>query len=114
MQIRVTGRHLDITAAIDAYIHEKMQRLERHFDFVLDVNVILSIEKLAQKAEATVHIHGHHLHAEAHHEDMYAALDALIDKLDRQVRKHKEKMTDHHRAEHDKREPGEPGEPEAA
>ena len=103
MQINVTGRHLEVTDAINAYVHEKMQRLERHFDIVLDVKVILSVEKLEHKAEATVHVNGHNLHAESKQEDMYAALDGLIDKLDRQVRKHKEKMTDHHRAENHKR-----------
>lgn len=103
MRIHVTGRHLEVTDAINAYVHEKMERLERHFDIVLDVNVILSVEKLEHKAEATVHVNGHNLHAESKQGDMYAALDGLIDKLDRQVRKHKEKMTDHHRAENDKR-----------
>ena len=103
MQINVTGRHLEVTDAIHAYVHEKMARLARHFDIVLDVHVILSVEKLVHKAEATVHVNGNNLHAESSDESMYAALDSLIDKLDRQVRKHKEKMTDHHRSETPKR-----------
>ncbi|MGB0721289.1 MAG: ribosome hibernation-promoting factor, HPF/YfiA family [Gammaproteobacteria bacterium] len=103
MQITVTGRHFDVTDPIRNYVNEKMERLERHFDHVHEVDVVLSVEKLDQKAEATVHVNGNTLHAEAHHEDLYAALDALIDKLDRQVRKYKEKLTDHHRSESVKR-----------
>ena len=76
-----------------------MERLERHFDIVQDIHVVLSVEKLRHKAEATLHINGGNVFADAVEEDMYAAIDALTDKLDRQVKKHKEKMTDHPRSE---------------
>lgn len=99
MQLNLTGHHLDITPALRDYVNDKMERVERHFDNVTNVHVILSVEKLRQKAEATVHLAGNDIFADAEDEDMYAAIDALIDKLDRQVRKHKEKLTDHHRAE---------------
>ncbi|KAB7623821.1 ribosome hibernation-promoting factor, HPF/YfiA family [Alkalilimnicola sp. S0819] len=99
MQINVTGHHVDITEALRSYVKDKLDRLERHFDNVVDVHVILTVEKLDQKAEATMLLSGARIHAEATHEDMYAAIDALIDKLDRQVVKHKEKLTDHHRRE---------------
>jgi len=95
MQLSLTGHHLDITDALRSYVQDKMQRLERHFDHVSNVHVILSPEKKQQKAEATVHISGADVFADATHEDMYAAIDALIDKLDRQVLKHKEKMQRH-------------------
>lgn len=97
MQINVTGHHVDITPSLRDYVTGKMDRLERHFDNVTDVHVILSVEKLNQKAEATLHIAGGNVYADATDEDMYAAIDALIDKLDRQVKRHKEKLTDHHR-----------------
>jgi putative sigma-54 modulation protein len=92
MQLSLTGHHMDITDSLRGYVEEKMQRLERHFDHVTNVHVILSPEKNQQKAEATVHISGGDVFADSTHEDMYAAIDALIDKLDRQVLKHKEKM----------------------
>ncbi len=97
MQLSLTGHHVDITDALRNYVEEKMQRLERHFDHVTNVHVILSVEKLNQKAEATVHLSGADIFADATHEDMYAAIDALVDKLDRQVLKHKEKVKNHHR-----------------
>jgi putative sigma-54 modulation protein len=97
MQINLTGQHLDITPALRDYVNEKIDRLERHFDNVTDMHVVLSVEKLRHKAEATMHIAGGNLFADAVEEDMYAAIDALVDKLDRQVKKHKEKLTDHHR-----------------
>jgi putative sigma-54 modulation protein len=95
MQINLTGRHLDITDAIRSYVQSKFERLERHFDHVTNVHVILSVEKLRQKAEASMHISGHDVFADSEHEDMYAAIDTLIDKLDRQVLRHKEKMKNH-------------------
>jgi putative sigma-54 modulation protein len=95
MQINLTGRHLDITDAIRGYVNEKFERLARHFDHMTHIHVILSVEKLSQKAEASFHISGHDVFADAEHEDMYAAIDSLIDKLDRQVLKHKEKMKNH-------------------
>jgi putative sigma-54 modulation protein len=94
MQLSLTGHHLDITDALRGYVQEKLQRLERHFDHVTNVHVVLSPEKNQQKAEATVHISGADVFADSTHDDMYAAIDALIDKLDRQVIKHKEKVQD--------------------
>lgn len=99
MQISLTGNHVELTEPLREYVNAKMERLERHFDIVHDIHVILSVEKLRHKAEATLHINGSNLFADSVQEDMYAAIDALTDKLDRQVRKHKEKMTDHHRSE---------------
>ncbi|MCC5856780.1 MAG: ribosome-associated translation inhibitor RaiA [Ectothiorhodospiraceae bacterium] len=99
MQIDVTGHHVELTDALRDYVNEKFQRLERHFDNVVDVHAILTVEKLMQKAEATMDISGAKLFAEATSEDMYAAIDGLVDKLDRQVKKHKEKVRDHHRSE---------------
>lgn len=97
MQINLTGHHLDITQRMHAYVVDKFERLERHFENVTDIHVILSVDKLQHKAEATVFLRGAKLHANAVEEDMYAAIDGLIDKLDRQVIKHKEKLTDHKR-----------------
>lgn len=96
MQISVTGHHLDITDSLRTYVESKFERLERHFDHVTDVHVILGIEKIKQKAEATVQLSGAKLFAEDQKEDMYAAIDGLVDKLDRQVKKHKEKIQNHH------------------
>ncbi|WP_303901898.1 ribosome hibernation-promoting factor, HPF/YfiA family [Thiohalomonas denitrificans] len=99
MQLNVTGHHVDITPALRDYVSSKLERLERHFDHVTNVHVILTVEKLSQKAEATINITGNQLFADAEDEDMYAAIDALVDKLDRQIRRHKDKVTDHHRNE---------------
>lgn len=99
MQLNLTGHHVDLTSSMRDYVNNKMERLERHFDIVQDIHVVLSVEKLRHKAEATLHVNGGSVFADAVEEDMYAAIDALTDKLDRQVRKHKEKMTDHHRSE---------------
>jgi putative sigma-54 modulation protein len=99
MQLNVTGHHVDVTPSMHDYVSQKLERLERHFDHVTNVHVILSVEKLRQKAEATLHISGGNLFADAQDEDMYAAIDAMVDKLDRQIKKHKEKMTDHRRSE---------------
>jgi putative sigma-54 modulation protein len=98
MQLNLSGHHIDITTALRDYVSTKMERLERHFDHVTNVHVILSVEKLRQKAEATLHVSGANLFANAEHENMYAAIDALVDKLDRQIKKHKEKVKDHHQA----------------
>lgn len=95
MQISLTGHHLDVTDALKNYVDGKFERLERHFDQVINVHVILTVEKLRQKAEATIHINGANVFADAVHEDMYAAIDGLIDKLDRQVIKYKEKKSSH-------------------
>ncbi len=96
MQLNLTGHHVEITPPLREYIENKLQRLTRHFDHVLDVHCILTVEKLRHKAEATVHVSGSTLFADAIADDMYAAIDALADKLDRQVRRHKEKLTNHH------------------
>ena len=99
MQINLTGHHVELTPPLHDYVNNKMEKLERHFDHVTDIHVVLSVEKLRHKAEATMHVSGGTLYADAVQEDMYAAIDSLTDKLDRQVKKHKEKLTDHHRSE---------------
>lgn len=99
MQISLTGHHVDITPALRDYVTGKLQRLERYFDNVTNTHVVLSVEKLDQKAEATIQVAGGNLFADASNADMYAAIDALADKLERQIKKHKEKLTDHHRTE---------------
>lgn len=95
MQVNITGLHLEITEALRDYVEEKFDRLERHFDRIIAVQVILQVEKLKQKAEATLHVAGREVVAIAEHADMYAAIDLLADKLDRQLIKHKEKQLDH-------------------
>ena len=97
MNLQISGHHLEITPAIHAYVTEKLERVTRHFDNVIDVNVILSVDKLKQKAEVTVHLSGKDVYVEAIEEDLYAAIDVLADKLDRQIQKHKQKVQDHHR-----------------
>ena len=99
MQITIAGHHVEITEALRGYVTSKLEKLERHFDQVSNIDVILSVEKLVQKAEATVPVNGHNLFANAEDQDMYAAIDALVDKLDRQIIKRKEKVTNHHRGE---------------
>ena len=106
MQLNLTGNHMDITPALRSYIESKFERLERHFEQMTNVHVILSIEKERQKAEATIHVNRGNIYADSQHEDMYAAIDALIDKLDRQVKKHKEKLSNHHRNEGDRKNRG--------
>ena len=98
MYLTLTGHHLDITPAIRAYVVSKLDRVNRHFDHVIDVSVVLTVNKLARKVEANVHVRGKDLHAEAVDGDMYAAIDALADKLDRMVVKHKEMRSDHRTA----------------
>ncbi|HVE50452.1 MAG TPA: ribosome-associated translation inhibitor RaiA [Casimicrobiaceae bacterium] len=98
MNLTLTGHHLVISPAIRAYVEDKIGRITHHFDHVIDVTVVLCVEKLQRKAEANVHVSGRDLHAEATDTDMYAAIDALADKLDRMVVKHKE-MLSSHRAE---------------
>ncbi|MEO6185484.1 MAG: ribosome-associated translation inhibitor RaiA [Steroidobacteraceae bacterium] len=99
MQLKVTGHHVEITESMRAYVEKRLDRVKRHFDHVIDVNVLMSVDKLQHKAEATVHVSGNNLHADAIDTDMYAAIDALVDKLDRSVIKHKEKQRDHHASE---------------
>jgi len=95
MQINLTGHHVEITDSLRDYVDSKFTKLERHFDSINNVHVILNVEKLNQKAEATVHLAGGEVFATSEHSDMYAAIDGLIDKLDRQVIKHKEKSKRH-------------------
>lgn len=97
MQISITGHQMDITPALHAYVENKFARLERHFDNMTNAHVILSVAKERQKAEATIHVSRGNLFADIEHEDMYAAIDGLVDKLDRQLKKHKEKLTRHRR-----------------
>ncbi len=92
MQLTISGHHLDITDALHDYVTNKLSRLERHNDRITSVNVILSVDKLIQKAEATVHASGTDVFANAENEDLYAAIDSLADKLDRQIIKRKEKQ----------------------
>ncbi|MBX5461253.1 MAG: ribosome-associated translation inhibitor RaiA [Steroidobacteraceae bacterium] len=99
MQLNVTGHHVEVTPALRGYVEKKMERITRHFDHLIDVHCVLTVEKLQQKAEATIHVSGSSIHANAIEPDMYAAIDALTDKLDRCVKKHKEKRRDHHAAE---------------
>lgn len=96
MQLNVSGHHIEITDSLRAYVESKIEKLERHFDLVTDVSCILTVEKLRHKAEATVKVNGGTIYADTTEEDMYAAIDSLADKLDRQVRKYKEKLVDHH------------------
>lgn len=100
MQIEVTGQNVDVTQALRAYVSEKSERLTRHFDNLISAHYVLRLEKLEHTAEATIAVGGrtNPIHAVAADADMYAAIDALVDKLDRQVRRHKNKVTDHHRA----------------
>jgi putative sigma-54 modulation protein len=99
MNLQISGHHLDITPAIRDYVTGKLERITRHSDNLIDINVILSVEKLKQKAEITVHLSGKDIYVESADEDMYAAIDILVDKLDRQVQKYKQKLKDHHRGE---------------
>ena len=99
MQINLTGHHVDITPALRTFVENKFSRLERHIDNMTRIHVILSIEKERQKAEASILVNKGKIYADAQHEDMYAAIDVLTDKLDRQIKKHKEKLTDHHRGD---------------
>ena len=99
MQLSVTGHHVEVTPSMRSYVEKKLERITRHFDHVIDVHCVLTVEKLEQKAEATIHVRGNAIHADAIDGNMYAAIDALTDKLDRCVRKHKEKRADHHAAE---------------
>ncbi|WP_297325021.1 ribosome-associated translation inhibitor RaiA [Nitrosomonas sp.] len=91
MNLKLTGNHVEITDAMRDYVTSKISKITRHFDHVIDVSVILSVEKLKQKAEANVHVRGKDIFVETDSEDMYASIDSLVDKLDRQILKHKEK-----------------------
>ena len=95
MNLTITGHHLEVTPAIREYVTNKLDRVIRHFDNVTSVGVILSVEKLRQKAEVTLRVRGKDIYVESEDADLYAAIDAMVDKLDRQVVKHKEKSFDH-------------------
>jgi len=99
MQLTITGHHIDVTPALREKVESKLAKLERHFDHLTDIHCVLTVEKLEHKAEATVHVSGGTIFADAIDQDMYAAVDSLLDKLARQVKKHKEKLTDHHARE---------------
>jgi len=92
MKLAIHGHHLEVTAPLRAYVEEKLERVRRHFDQVIEADVQLSVEKLQQKAEITIRVSGTALHAEAIDSDLYAAIDGLMDKLDRQVIKHKDRI----------------------
>jgi len=96
MQINVTGHHIEVTPALRAYATEKLQRISRHFDHVMSINVILKVENHQQQAEAKIHAAGKSLFAQETDSDMYAAIDGLVDKLDKQVRRHKDRVRGHH------------------
>lgn len=106
MQLSVTGHHVEVTAPLREYVAGKIEKLERHSDYVSGVHCILTVEKLRHKAEATIHVIGGTIYADATEDDMYAAIDSLVDKLDRQLKKHKEKMVDHHARDTQKRQLG--------
>ena len=95
MQINLTGHHIEVTDSLRDYVNEKLAKLERHFDKVSNTHVILTVENVRHKAEATVHMSGHDIFAESTEDDMYVAIDRLAEKLDRQVKKHKEKLKNH-------------------
>jgi len=99
MQLNLSGQHVELTPALREYVRSKLDRIEKHFDHVTNVNVVLSVEKQTQRADASVNVAQKQLHANAESSDMYAAIDALVDKLDRQILRHKEKLSDHHRSE---------------
>lgn len=99
MKLNVSGHHLAITPAIHDYLQDKLAKVSRHFEHVMDIDIILSVDKLDQKAEAKVHLSGKDLFCESIDADMYAAIDGLADKLDRAVLKHKEKLAKHRNQE---------------
>jgi putative sigma-54 modulation protein len=95
MNLSITGHHLEVTPPLREYVTTKLERIRRHFDQVIDMSVYLSVDKLEQKAEINLHVRGRDLFAEASHQDLYAAIDSLVDKLDRQVLKYKDKRFGH-------------------
>jgi putative sigma-54 modulation protein len=98
MNLTISGHHLEVTPAIRDYVSEKLDRVKRHFDHLIAINVIMQVEKLVHKAEATLHVKGHDFHARSEDGNMYAAIDLLADKLDRQIVKYKEKISDVHQS----------------
>jgi putative sigma-54 modulation protein len=108
MNLTISGHHLEVTPALRSYVTSKIDRISRHFDQVVDVKVLLTVEKQKEKerrqrAECNIHVKGNDLFAESAHADLYAAVDELVDKLDRQVGRYKTKLQDHHAAESTKR-----------
>jgi putative sigma-54 modulation protein len=99
MQLNLSGRHVEVTDAMRAYAEKKLERIRRHFEQVIDVHMVMSVDKNEHKAEATLHCCGTDIHADATDSNMYRAIDALADKLDRSVLKFKEKQRDHHAIE---------------
>ena len=99
MPLTITGHHIDVTPALRNKVESQLSKLDRHFDNLTDIHCVLTVEKLQHKAEATVHLSGGTIHADAAEKDMYSAVDSLVDKLSRQITKHKEKLTDHHARE---------------
>jgi ribosome hibernation promoting factor len=95
MNLLIHGNHVDVTPALRDYVQVKLTRVERHFDQVIDANVQLTVEKLRQRAEITLRLRGNNIHVESVDDDMYAAIDMLVDKLDRQVLRHKDRIKDH-------------------
>lgn len=96
MNLNISGHHLEVTPAIRDYVADKLDRIKRHFDQVIDAKVIMQVEKLVHKVEVSLHVSGRDFHAHAEDDSMYAAIDLMTDKLDRQIVKHKEKNADHH------------------
>ncbi|MBT5293228.1 MAG: ribosome-associated translation inhibitor RaiA [Cellvibrionales bacterium] len=105
MRINISGHHVEVTHPLREYVLNKFDRLERHFDQITNIDVTLVVEKAVQKAEASVHVSGADLFANAKNQDMYAAIDGLADKLDRQIIKHKEKTQGKHHRESLKQQP---------
>ena len=103
MNLIVHGHHLEVTPALRDYVQDKLTRVRRHFDHVIEANVLLSVDKLDQKAEINLRVSGNNIYVESVEEDMYAAIDTLIDKLDRQVLRHKDRIRSHHPQETIKR-----------
>ena len=99
MQISISGHHVDVTESLHHYVSDKVEKIVRHFDHVTNTSVILQVEKKRHMAEATINAKGAMIHASCTSDDMYAAIDSMVSKLDRQVLKHKEKLTDHHRTD---------------
>ena len=94
MNLNVSGHHVEVTPAIRTYVRSKLERVTRHFDHVIDAHVILTVEKLRQRAEVTLHVPGKELHCKSEQDDLYAAIDLLADKLDRQVLRYKDRLQD--------------------
>jgi putative sigma-54 modulation protein len=99
MNLQISGHHIEVTPALREYVETKLDPVVRHFDKVTGISVVLSVEKLKQKAEATLHVPGKDIHVEESADDLYAAVDSMFDKLDRQVQKYKQKIQDHHRGD---------------